>query len=421
MTNLQTVKQRFGLIGNSRGLNRAIETAVQVAPTDLSVLVTGESGVGKETIPQIIHAYSSRKHNKYVAVNCGAIPEGTMDSELFGHVKGSFTGATGERKGYFEEADGGTIFLDEIAEMPLQTQVKLLRVLESGEFMKVGSSKSEKINVRVVAATNVNIPEAIKKDRFREDLYYRLNTVPITIPPLRERKEDIHLLFRKFASDFAEKYRMPTLRLTNEAINILEKYSWHGNVRQLKNITEQISILETEREADAETLIHYLPDFSEERLPMIMNNKNGKEDLNEREILYKVLFELRHDMNDLKKIVLELLQNKGKEVAEDNAQVIQRFYQDLQPEAKHSETKALIAHRDHTDTSAVSTPEISRESDEDYHDHLEIEESLSLEEKERELIKKALEKHQGKRKYAARDLGISERTLYRKIKEYNLN
>ena len=421
MTNLQSVKQRFGLIGNSRGLNRAIETAVQVAPTDLSVLVTGESGVGKETIPQIIHAYSTRKHNKYVAVNCGAIPEGTMDSELFGHVKGSFTGATGERKGYFEEANGGTIFLDEVAEMPLQTQVKLLRVLESGEFMKVGSSKSEKIDVRVVAATNVNILEAIQKDKFREDLYYRLNTVPITILPLRQRKEDIHLLFRKFASDFAEKYRMPTLRLSNKAVQVLEDYNWHGNVRQLKNITEQISILETEREANAETLINYLPDFSDKRFPMVLGNKSGKEDLNEREILYKVLFELRHDMNDLKKIVLELLQNKGQEVAEDNAQVVQRFYQDLQPETRNNEIKALIAHRDHEETAEVRTPEISRENEDDYHDHLEIEESLSLEEKERELIKKALEKHQGKRKYAARDLGISERTLYRKIKEYNLN
>ena len=421
MTNLQSVKQRFGLIGNSRGLNRAIETAVQVAPTDLSVLVTGESGVGKETIPQIIHAYSTRKHNKYVAVNCGAIPEGTMDSELFGHVKGSFTGATGERKGYFEEANGGTIFLDEVAEMPLQTQVKLLRVLESGEFMKVGSSKSEKIDVRVVAATNVNILEAIQKDKFREDLYYRLNTVPITILPLRQRKEDIHLLFRKFASDFAEKYRMPTLRLSSKAVQVLEDYNWHGNVRQLKNITEQISILETEREANAETLINYLPDFSDKRFPMVLGNKSGKEDLNEREILYKVLFELRHDMNDLKKIVLELLQNKGQEVAEDNAQVVQRFYQDLQPETRNNEIKALIAHRDHEETAEVRTPEISRENEDDYHDHLEIEESLSLEEKERELIKKALEKHQGKRKYAARDLGISERTLYRKIKEYNLN
>lgn len=421
MTNLQSVKQRFGLIGNSRGLNRAIETAVQVAPTDLSVLVTGESGVGKETIPQIIHAYSTRKHNKYVAVNCGAIPEGTMDSELFGHVKGSFTGATGERKGYFEEANGGTIFLDEVAEMPLQTQVKLLRVLESGEFMKVGSSKSEKIDVRVVAATNVNILEAIQKDNFREDLYYRLNTVPITIPPLRQRKEDIHLLFRKFASDFAEKYRMPTLRLSDKAVQVLEDYNWHGNVRQLKNITEQISILETEREANTETLINYLPDFSDKRFPMVLGNKTGKEDLNEREILYKVLFELRHDMNDLKKIVLELLQNKGQEVAEDNAQVVQRFYQDLQPETRNNEIKALIAHRDHEAPTDVRSPEISRESEDDYHDHLEIEESLSLEEKERELIKKALEKHQGKRKYAARDLGISERTLYRKIKEYNLN
>lgn len=422
MANLQSAKQRFGLIGNSQGLNRAIETALQVAPTDLSVLVTGESGVGKETIPQIIHAYSARKHNKYVAVNCGAIPEGTMDSELFGHVKGSFTGATGERKGYFEEADGGTIFLDEIAEMPMQTQVKLLRVLESGEFMKVGSSKSEKINVRVVAATNVNIPEAIRKERFREDLYYRLNTVPVTIPPLRERREDIHLLFRKFASDFAEKYRMPTLRLTEEAAEILNNYPWHGNVRQLKNITEQISILETHREADAHTLLHYLPDFSEERLPVVMPGKSGKEDLNEREILYKVLFELRNDMNDLKKIVLELMQNKGQEVAEDNAQVVQRFYQDLQTEGNHqSETKALMAYRDHETPQNVSSPAISHEQEEEFQDHLEIEESLSLEEKERELIKKALEKHQGKRKYAARDLGISERTLYRKIKEYNLN
>ena len=421
--NLLSVKQSFGLIGNSQGLNRAIETAVQVAPTDLSVLVTGESGVGKETIPQIIHAYSTRKHNKYVAVNCGAIPEGTMDSELFGHVKGSFTGATGERKGYFEEANEGTIFLDEVAEMPMQTQVKLLRVLESGEYMKVGSSKVEKTNVRVVAATNVNIPQAIEKGKFREDLYYRLNTVPISIPPLRQRKEDIHLLFRKFASDFAEKYRMPGVRLTPEAQHILENYHWHGNIRQLKNITEQVSILETNRDVDGETLMNYLPNFSESKLPMVMSGSDGdKSDLNEREILYKVLFDMRQDVTDLKKIVLEMLQNKDQDVADDNAQAIQRFYQDIHPGSNDrpmSETRALLGSGS---TSYSHVPdEINNDYDQDYQDHVEIEESLSLEEKERELIKKALEKHNGKRKYAAQDLGISERTLYRKIKEYKLN
>lgn len=418
---LQSVKARFGLIGNSAALNRAIETAAQVAPTDLSVLVTGESGVGKESIPQIIHAYSTRKHNKYVAVNCGAIPEGTMDSELFGHVKGSFTGASGERKGYFEEADGGTIFLDEVAEMPLQTQVKLLRVLESGEFLKVGSSKVQKTDVRVVAATNVNILEAIQKEKFREDLYYRLNTVPIQIPPLRERKEDIHLLFRKFASDFAEKYRMPRLQLTSEAQRLLEGYRWHGNVRQLKNITEQLSILETSREVTAETLMHYLPDISHSNLPVIASKDGQRQDLNEREILYKVLFELRHDMNDLKKIVLEMLQNKDQEVAEDNAQLIRKFYDDIQPENEEFNTEHALVPTRSTANLTETKPDHSSTEHSDYHQHVEIEESLSLEEKEKELIKKALDKHSGKRKYAARDLGISERTLYRKIKEYDLN
>ncbi len=413
---IQAVKQRFGIIGNSEGLNRAIETALRVAPTDLAVLVTGESGVGKEAIPQIVHAYSSRKHNSYVAVNCGAIPEGTMDSELFGHVKGSFTGASTERKGYFEEADGGTIFLDEIAEMPLQTQVKLLRVLESGEFLKVGSSKVQKVDVRVVAATNVDIPSAIDKNKFREDLYYRLNTVPITLPALRQRKGDIHLIFRKFASDFAEKYRMPTLRLASEAIELLENYHWHGNIRQLKNITEQLSVLEQERHVDASTLLKYLPRYSESKLPMVLP-KDGDQstaDLNERELLYKVLFDLRGDVTDLKKLVLEILRNEPGAATEDNAQVIKRFYQDVD-QSGNDRMRELPQ-----PASSGINHDPGQPRFEDFEEHIEIEESLSLEEKEKEMIMKALEKHHGKRKYAASDLGISERTLYRKIKEYNL-
>jgi transcriptional regulator with PAS, ATPase and Fis domain len=409
---VQRIKQRYGIIGNSVGLNRAIDIAVQVAPTDLSVLINGESGVGKEVFPQIIHGFSSRKHGGYIAVNCGAIPEGTIDSELFGHEKGSFTGAYDSRKGYFEVANGGTIFLDEVAELPLSTQVRLLRVLETGEFLRVGSSKIIKTNVRVIAATNVDIQKAIKEEKFREDLFYRLNTVPVYIPPLRERKEDIHLLFRKFAVDFAERNRMPAISLTEDAIKILNNYRWPGNIRQLKNITEQISVIETNRAIDATTLRTYLPDFYEDKLPALYDAPIDQKTFNtEREILYKILFDMKTDMNDLKKLVLEIMQ-KGtidSDLHEDHAQIIQKLYQD--------------------DTSLVNTKDIKqppvenyRKEDDDIQDTEEIiEESLSLEEKEKELIIKALKKHNGKRKYAAQELGISERTLYRKIKEYNLN
>lgn len=413
---LQAVKQRFGIIGNSDGLNRAMETALRVAPTDLSVLVTGESGVGKESIPKIIHASSARKHNKYVAVNCGAIPEGTMDSELFGHVKGSFTGATGERKGYFEEAHKGTIFLDEVAEMPMQTQVKLLRVLESGEFIKVGSSTPQKTEVRVIAATNVNVIEAIEKGKFREDLYYRLNTVPITLPSLRERKEDIHLLFRKFAYDFAEKYRMPVVRLNNEAIQYLQSYYWHGNIRQLKNITEQISIIEQAREIDGSTLLKYLPDFQERNLPVLrQSTSSNKNHGTSQEMLYTML-SMKKELDMLKKVVSELMQN-GK-IAPEATSEMQPYYESS-TNVMETETNELIP---------VSVPNSNQtiplsnsfDSNTEEYIHEEVEEVLSLEEKEKELIKKALTKHNGKRKYAAKELGISERTLYRKIKEYNL-
>ncbi len=409
------LKQRFGIIGNSYELNRGIDIARQVAPTDLSVLITGESGVGKEVFPQIIHNFSSRKHGQYIAVNCGAIPEGTIDSELFGHEKGAFTGATDQRKGYFEVANEGTIFLDEVAELPLSTQVRLLRVLETGEFIKVGSSKVIKTNVRVIAATNVNVPKMVQEGKFREDLFYRLNTVPIVIPPLRERKEDIYLLFRKFASDFAERYRMPAIRLTDEGQHLLLNYRWPGNIRQLKNITEQLSIIEEKREIDAETLRRYLPDYFESKLPALYadSNVDQKTFASEREILYKLLFDMKNDMNDLKKLVLDIMQ-KGtvdSEIHEDNAHLIKKLYQSVdgttidEPEEKNYRT-IDVSQRD--DSNIEDTEEI-------------VEESLSLEEKEIELIRKALEKHNGKRKYAAQDLGISERTLYRKIKEYDIN
>jgi transcriptional regulator with PAS, ATPase and Fis domain len=409
---IQRIKQRFGIIGNSLGLTRAIDIAVQVAPTDLSVLINGESGVGKESFPQIIHSFSSRKHGPYIAVNCGAIPEGTIDSELFGHEKGSFTGAYESRKGYFEEANGGTIFLDEVAELPLSTQVRLLRVLETGEFMRVGSSKIIKTNVRVIAATNVDIQKAINQGKFREDLYYRLNTVPILIAPLRERKEDIHLLFRKFAVDFAERNRMPAINLTEDAIKILLNYRWPGNIRQLKNITEQISVIETNRVIDATTLLGYLPDFHEEKLPALYNDNVDQKTFNmERELLYKILFDMKSDMNDLKKLVLEIMQ-KGvvdTNLQENNAHIIQKLYEE-EPKVFHKEDASKPAF-DHT-----------RRLDEDIQDTEEvIEESLSLEGKEKELILKALLRHKGKRKFAAKELGISERTLYRKIKEYSLN
>ncbi len=411
---VQQIKQRFGIIGNSYALNRSIDVAVQVAPTDLSVLITGESGTGKEVFPQIIHQYSSRKHGPYIAVNCGAIPEGTIDSELFGHEKGSFTGALSDRKGYFEEANGGTIFLDEIGELPMSTQVRLLRVLETGEFIRVGSSKIIKTNVRVVGATNVEIEKAIKNAKFREDLYYRLNSIPIKIPPLRERVDDIHLLFRKFANDFADRYRMPAIKLDDSARMLLEKYRWPGNIRQLKNITEQISVIEKQRTLTADLLKQYLPSNAGENLPAILETKDSRTESNfsnEREILYKVLFDMKRDMNDLKKLVLEMLQHGGDiNLKGEHAQIIRNLYSSegeiLKPTVQPS-TQVSYGQR-HDDQTIVDTEEF-------------IEESLSLEEKEKELIEKALDKHSGKRKSAAYELGISERTLYRKIKEYDID
>jgi len=408
MKELQSIKQRFGIIGNYDGLNRAMDIAIQVAPTDLSVLITGESGTGKEAFPQIIHHFSSRKHGQYIAVNCGAIPEGTIDSELFGHEKGSFTGATDSRKGYFEVADGGTIFLDEVAELPLSTQVRLLRVLETGEYIRVGSSKAQKTNVRVIAASNVDVVKAVERDRFREDLFYRLNTVPVKIPPLRERGEDIFLLFRKFAGDFAEKYRMPSIRLSNEAKNILLSYFWPGNVRQLKNITEQISIIEREREVSSETLRAYLPDYTGIKLPAVIKKEEEKSFSSEREILYKILFDMRSDMNDLKKLVFDLIRSEQIDVSfqESNPGIISSLFQkshsDDKVPVKETEASSLSGSNDIQDTEEV------------------VEESLSLAGKEVEMIKKALEKYNGKRKHAAIELGISERTLYRKIKEYEI-
>jgi len=428
MENIQAVKQRFELIGNDPKLNRAIEKAVRVAPTDISVLVTGESGVGKESIPKIIHSLSHRKHNKYIAVNCGAIPEGTIDSELFGHEKGAFTGATQTRSGYFEVADGGTIFLDEVGELPLPTQVRLLRVLENGEFLKVGSSKIQKTDVRIVAATNVNMGEAIEKGKFREDLYYRLSTVEINLPPLRERGEDIHLLFRKFASDFAQKYKMPTIRLQEDAVGLLLQYNWGGNIRQLRNITEQLSVLEQQREVTYTTLKNYLPNVGS-NLPAVINTKKSESDFSsEREILYKVLFDMQRDINDLKKLTMELM-NSGNstQVKEQNAQLIDKIY--AQGEEREAQLASIVedeVEEPHNvevlDIPNTIESEVLPPSEDKYHfaEEIEEEESLSLLDKELELIKKSLEKHDGKRKDAAKELGISERTLYRKIKQFNL-
>ena len=412
MKDLQGIKQRFGIIGNHGGLNHAIDIAVQVAPTDLSVLITGESGTGKEVFPQVIHNFSARKHGQYIAVNCGAIPEGTIDSELFGHEKGSFTGATESRKGYFEVADGGTIFLDEVAELPLSTQVRLLRVLETGEFIRVGSSKVQKTNVRVIAASNVDVVTAINHDKFREDLFYRLNTVPIKIPPLKERGEDIFLLFRKFAVDFAERYRMPSIRLSNEAKNILINYSWPGNVRQLKNITEQISIIEKEREISAEVLQAYLPDYTGVKLPAVIRRDEDNSFSSEREILYKILFDMKSDMNDLKKLVLDLIKTGAIDINfhENNSGVIKNLIRD----AGRQEPIESASKPHPTDFTVVHTRGNIQDTEEV------VEESLSLAGKEIEMIKKALEKYNGKRKMAAHELGISERTLYRKIKEYEI-
>lgn len=413
MKDLQSIKQRFGIIGNFESLNRAIDIAVQVAPTDLSVLITGESGTGKEVFPQVIHSFSTRKHGPYIAVNCGAIPEGTIDSELFGHEKGSFTGATDSRKGYFEVADGGTIFLDEIAELPLSTQVRLLRVLETGEYIRVGSSRVQKTNVRVIAASNVDVPGAINSGRFREDLFYRLNTVPIRIPSLRERGEDIILLFRKFAVDFAEKYRMPSIRLDPDARHLLLNYSWPGNVRQLKNITEQISIIETDREIKSTTLKAYIPDYEGIKLPAIIKRESEKSFSSEREILYKILFDMKSDMNDLKKLVYDLIRHGDIDIGFDETE--QGVIKNLIRESKSEEDSPDLSE-------PVSVDFPLRQGRSDIQDTEEVvEESLSLADKEVEMIQKALDKYSGKRKLAARELGISERTLYRKIKEYGID
>lgn len=401
---VQQVKQRFGIIGNNGALNRAIDVALQVAPTDLSVLITGESGVGKETFPQIIHQFSQRKHGQYIAVNCGAIPEGTIDSELFGHEKGSFTGALADRKGYFEVADGGTIFLDEVGELPTPTQARLLRVLESGEFIKVGSSKVQKTNVRIVAATNVNLVQAVQEGKFREDLYYRLNTVPIQVPPLRERDEDILLLFRKFASDCAEKYRMPAVRLEEDARCLLLAYRWPGNVRELKNVTERISVIEQKREITADVLRLYLPNVAVERLPVLASSEQEQKQFNnEREILYQVLFDMRKDVNELKKLVHEIM----------NGQIPQSH--DVQ------DVTDMMNNVTHITTPSTYTPAAHKTICDTIQDAEDVEEEcLSLEEVEKDLIRKALARYNGKRKYAAAALKISERTLYRKIKELNL-
>jgi len=411
---VQQVKQRFGIIGNSVLLNRAIDIAIQVAPTDLSVLISGESGTGKEVFPQIIHQFSVRKHNQYIAVNCGAIPEGTIDSELFGHEKGSFTGATESRKGYFEVANNGTIFLDEVAELPLSTQVRLLRVLETGEYMRVGSSKVQKTNVRVVAASNVNIQQAINHGKFREDLFYRLNTVPIVIPSLAQRKEDIHLLFRKFASDFGERYRMPPLKLDDDAVTVLENYRWPGNIRQLRNITEQISIIEQNRIVTADIVRKYLPIAEGSELPALYKSVDEKTFSSEREILYKILFDMKRDMSDLKNLVLEVIQaGDTSGLSKQNELLVQKLYDDVTSKPtpafhKPSEKPIIKYEKENEDFNIQDTEEY-------------VEESLLLVDKEIELIKKALEKNGGKRKNAAEDLGISERTLYRKIKEYDIN
>lgn len=418
METVQAIKQRFEIIGNDPKLNRAIEKAIQVAPTDISVMVTGESGVGKENIPRIIHSLSHRKHGKYIAVNCGAIPEGTIDSELFGHEKGAFTGATSTREGYFEVADGGTIFLDEVGELPLTTQVRLLRVLENGEFIKVGSSQVQKTNVRIVAATNVNLFNAIEKGKFREDLYYRLSTVEITLPPLRERNDDIHLLFRKFVADFAHKYKMPPLRLDDDAVQLLQKFRWSGNIRQLRNVAEQISVLETNRDISLATLQSYLP-AEGSNLPSVINDGKKESDFStERDILYKVLFDMKSDLNDLKKLTLELMKN-GTKVQDINPNLIQKIYGN---QGNDSE----IDFEEEPRTAVMTTPTVREENyqiqDDNYlfAETIEEEEILRLEQKEIEMIKKSLEKNKGKRKAAADELGISERTLYRKIKQFDL-
>ncbi len=411
MESLQAIKQRFEIIGNDIHLNRALEKAIRVAPTDISVLVTGESGVGKESIPKIIHNLSHRKHAKYIAVNCGAIPEGTIDSELFGHEKGSFTGATSARKGYFEVADGGTIFLDEVGELPLITQVRLLRVLENGEFIKVGSSQVEKTNVRIVAATNLNMHDAIGKGKFREDLYYRLSTIEIHLPPLRDRLADIHLLFRKFAADFAQKYKMPTVRLSESAVKMLENYGFPGNIRQLRNIAEQISVVEENREISSQKLLQYLPSKGT-NLPSVIDQKNSSGNFaNERDIMYKVLFDMRNDINDLKKLTLDLMKSgDSHKVQEENKNLIKKIYKEDSSEIENENNVEVVRINE----------KFNFDDDFEFTETIDDDESLSIQSKEIELIKKSLEKNQGKRKLAAKELGISERTLYRKIKQYDL-
>ena len=424
MESLQGVKQRFGIIGNHTGLNRALEKALRVSTTDISVLVIGESGVGKENIPKIIHQYSHRKHAKYIAVNCGAIPEGTIDSELFGHEKGAFTGATQTRSGYFEVADGGTIFLDEVGELPLPTQVRLLRVLETGEFIKVGASKVQKTNVRIVGATNVNMPEAIQKGKFREDLFYRLSTIEIPLPPLRERKEDIPLLFRKFASDFAQKYHMPTLKLTEESQKMILNYRWNGNIRQLRNVAEQLSVLEKAREIDPSILRGYLPD-SGKNLPMLLSDQKKESDFStEREILYKVLFDMKSDLNDLKKLTLELIQEENVNVQEKSQGLIEKIYGKKESESEaipKNTLEAIPISEDSIPKEKEIQPNQEITSYDDYAEAIVEEEPQSLLEKEIEMIKSALIRNKGKRKLAADELGISERTLYRKIKQFDLH
>ena len=412
---IQSVKQRFGIIGNSPALNRAIEVAMQVAPTDISVLINGESGTGKEVMPQIIHSLSHRKHNKYIAVNCGAIPEGTIDSEFFGHEKGSFTGASDSRKGYFEVADGGTVFLDEIAEMPLQTQVRLLRVLETGEFIKVGSSKILKTDVRIVAATNKDLQDEIEKGKFREDLYYRLNTVPILLPPLRKRKEDILLIFRKFAVDFSDKYRMPPIFLDEESQRYMMLHDWPGNIRQLRNLTEQMSVIEKSRNIDIETLMKYLPRVGS-KLPAVIAKNQGNADLSEREILYKVLFDMKSDMTQLKALVADLMdRNSSISLSDENEAYVKNIAKEVDVTPSRYEESSV-----RNEPVEFEILQGKQDQDEQFHDHIEVEESLSIADKEKELIIKALEKNNNRRKKAAEELGISERTLYRKIKEYDI-
>lgn len=411
MESLQVIKQRFGIIGNDRHLNLALEKAMRVAPTDISVLVTGESGVGKESIPKIIHALSHRKHAKYIAINCGAIPEGTIDSELFGHEKGAFTGAISTRDGYFEVADGGTIFLDEVGELPLTTQVRLLRVLENGEYIKVGSSKVQKTDVRIVTATNLKMHEAIEKGKFREDLYYRLSTIEIDLPPLRARKEDIHLLFRKFAADFAQKYQMPTIRLTDGAVNLLMSYNFPGNIRQLRNIAEQISVVEESRSIDAEKLSHYLPHYKSRNLPSIIANNKDKSDFeNEREIMYKILFDMRKDIKNLENLTRDLIKGNNVQLQDEHQHLMNKIYNEDKSNTLENEIQVVYPKETYP----------AENQNYDFAETVIEDESLSLQDKEFEMIKKSLERNKGKRKLAAQELGISERTLYRKIKQYDL-